>query len=374
MPGLETAPVGPVRTPPPPLKKGERERNVAVNKEGWRRHERVHPDHEKLILDGLGHSAADLEQEGIYTDEETGRYRIQRSAYLTPQAKQDIEAFVARKEQEIAQKTVSAEEEERDDWAVVLEKIVDLVFAKCLPEYDIWISSRFSDFCGQDIYFKNRETGQVEFVVDVTLGKSDPVRPVNQEKVTEVRGKIINGVIAYDGYGYNDKKYGGKKDKDEAYIPIASLMTPLLVVSLPAKTPDNKNNLERILNRMSLPTEGPTEKEFLYATYMTQQMLKSMNEANLNLRDIYEESRFNVNEIQDRARELYSRLTPAERAKWSSVKGEVGLAINEWPKRIESLEDLLWEIEAKLGELAGLSESDLNALWNMKLEDIEDTS
>ncbi len=322
-----------------------------------------------MILHGLGHNAANLEQRsGISTDKETGRYLIQESTYLTPEAKQSVEVFVDRKESEFARKNVSPEERDRNARASVLEKVVDLVFAECLPEYDIWISSRLSDFLGQDIYFKNRETGQVEFVVDVTLGKNDPVRPVNREKINEVRGKIINGVIAYDGYEYNDKKHSGKKDV--AYIPIASLMTPLLVVSLPDKTQDGEDNLERILNRMSPSTEDPTKKEFLYATYMVQQMLKSMNEDNLNLRHIHEESQFNVDKIQKQARTLYSRLTSAEQFKWSSVAGEVDLAINEWPKRIENLEDRLWAIESKLGKLAGLSESDLDDLWNINFEDI----
>ena len=348
------------RYPPPP---SPERRKKEEEKEDWLLREVLGTDQEEQVLHGLQQNAAKLRRDGIYTDEKTGRNIIKRNTSFTPEAIQRMEELVIHRELGFAQKNALLKEKEQKKDAEVnarasaLEKIIALQFAKCLPEeYSVYLSSRFGDVSGYDIVFVNRKTGKTEFVADVTLGKNDPGQPVSREKIKEVRQKIIDGTIVYDGHEYNGK----------TYVPAASVMTPLLLVSLPDRTLDGEDNLERMLNRMSWSMENPSKKDFTNATYLTRQLLKSMDENNLNFEHIHNSNLFDTEKIQKRTERLRRMLTPAERAKRLSAKDEVRIAIEQWPKNIKDLKRQLQAIKEKLTEKSDCDPDELQDtdFWN----------
>ena len=351
--GIEQAPGG-YQPIPPPVEKI------------WTDGEILELDQEEQMKDEIRYISASHKQIGMNINEKTGRNSIEENTCFTPIGIKQMEKYVIQREIEDDEEDAKLTEEEKkekieiDARASTLEVIAFVKFAKCLSEtYRIYLSSRYGDRMGYDIVFKARKKGWVSFVVDTTLGKNDLNQPINPEKIKKVRKNIINGIMFVDDYTHNGN----------TYIPTASIMPPALIASLPDRTPNGKDNLNPLVNRTSLLTEQPSGKDFTDATYLTQQLLKSMgddkktapNENTLNLWHIHQQNLFNVDEIEERTEKLHQMLTPTEQEKWPSIKDKVRMTIEQWPKQITTLRENLWTVE---DDLAKKADCDADELWD----------
>lgn len=307
------------------------------------------------ILSAREHNTNTLAEVGIHLSPKTGRNLIKNSTgvYPTEVLKKQI-AYVKKKQQEFRANETPKEHElkRRSDLA---EEIITAQLTKCLrDEFYLYRSNLFGDIRGgYDIVGIDRETGETEFVIDVTLGKNDPRCPINREKIEKTYRANRNGVVVYDGY---------HEQEDNTYMPTYAMMVPLLSISLPDRTPKGEDNLINIIDRMSPSSEEPSKKEYENTLYLLLGLTKSLH----SIKDIYDpdthRNLFNIPEMQKRVGQLYGMLSPEEKSGWKSVSGEVHFEIERWRERVEDLEDRFYEIEKMLEKKAN---ADSEILWEM---------
>ena len=302
---------------------------------------------QEKILDARESNIAMLKEVGIPLSPKTGRNLIKNHLGIFPAEtiKKQL-AYVKRSQKEFKE-TETPEEHTLKKRSDLAEEIITAELAKCLSEeFYFYRSNLFGDIRGgYDIVGIDREAGQAEFVIDVTLGKNDPRHPINEEKTEKVYQNNRSGVMVYDGY---------KEQENGLYTPTYDVMTPLLSISLPDRTSKGEDNLMNIIDRMSPSFEDPSEKDFQNALYLVQGLIKSL----LDIRSIYNPEKkrmlFDVPKIQKRAGSLYGMLSLQEKIRWKSVPEKVRYEIEEWGNRVEDMLDRFHEVEEVLTKKAGL--------------------
>lgn len=300
------------------------------------------------ILDAREHNTNMLAKIGILLSPKTGRNLIKNHLDIFPQetVKKQL-AYVKKKQQEFRASETEKEHEvkRRSDLA---EEIITAQLTKCLSgEFYMYRSNLYGDIRGgYDMVGIDRETGETEFVIDVTLGKNNPNHPINEEKIEKTYQNNRNGVMVYDGYYEQD---------NGMYAPTYDMMAPLLSISLPDRTSKGEDNLMNMIDRMSPSFEEPSKKDFENTLYLIQRLKKSLH----NIKDIYNPNKnqnfFNMPAIQKRVGGLYGMLSPEEKSHWKSIPEEVHYEIEEWRQRIEGLEGKFYEAENTLAEKAGVN-------------------
>ena len=310
---------------------------------------------QEKILGMREHNTSALKEIGITLSPKTGRNLIKNHAGIySPETIKKQIAHVKKKQKEFK------EDETTEQYRIkkrseLAEEIITAELTKCLSEeFYFYRSNLFGDIRGgYDIVGIDQETGQTEFVIDVTLGTNNPDNPINTDKVKKTHRNNRNGVMVYDGY---------KEQEDGMYTPAYDIMAPLLSISLPDKGLKGEDNLMNIIDRMSQSFEEPSKGDLQNTLYLIQRLIKSL--INISSIDDPEKNHtlFNVQEIQKRAGSLYGMLSPKEKVHWKSVPEEVQFEIEEWKNRIEDLLDRFYEIEKKIAEKIGI---DPEIFWEM---------